>query len=220
MKVVCTQCTKAAHTQRCSGATAHIPALHKAAPRARSSHSRVLQSPSCAEQCCNSRRCRTASAANCDPRDGRCALAPGAPGEALRSVGFFCPSFLTRNSVEERSAGGAVPSLSPNAGCRQPGEPWGAPIGTHRPGDGWGSCKKPSIAAPLSAVGAEGRGDLREMGGFLPWKKGKTPPAPFVSPLSASLQIFYSFFSLLIQIVAKYRSSVAPQLLICNLFCA
>lgn len=37
MKVVCTQCTKAAHTQRCSGATAHIPALHKAAPRARSS---------------------------------------------------------------------------------------------------------------------------------------------------------------------------------------
>lgn len=101
MKVVCTQCTKAAHTQRCSGATAHIPALHKAAPRARSSHSRVLQSRSCAEQCCNSRRCRTASAANCDPRDGRCALAPGAPGEALRSVGFFLPKF----SYKEFSGG-------------------------------------------------------------------------------------------------------------------
>lgn len=194
MKVVCTQCTKAAHTQRCSGATAHIPALHKAAPRARSSHSRVLQSRSCAEQCCNSRRCRTASAANCDPRDGRCALAPGAPGEALRSVGFFCPSFLTRNSVEERSAGGAVPSLSLHVGCRQPGEPWGAPIGTHRPGDGWGSCKKPSIAAPLSGRRSRGTRGSAGDGWIPPVEKGKDPPSPVCFSFERFLTDILFFF--------------------------
>lgn len=135
-------------------------------------------------------------------------------------LAFFAQVFL--QGIQWRSAVRAVP-CRPYLCTRGAGSQvsrGALPSGRTGPGMVGAPAKSHPSLLRSRAVGAEGRGDLREMGGFLPWKKGKTPPAPFVSPLSASLQIFYSFFSLLIQIVAKYRSSVAPQLLICNLFCA
>lgn len=73
-----------------------------------------------------------------------------------------------------------------------------------------------------SALGLSERRDAGMCGRWVDSFRGKRErhPKPRSSFERFLTDILFFFFSLLIQIVAKYRSSVAPQLLICNLFCA
>lgn len=87
-----------------------------------------------------------------------------------------CRPYLCTRGAGSQVSRGALPS-----GRTGPGMV-GAPAKSH-----------PSLLRSR-AVGAEGRGDLREMGGFLPWKKGKTPPSPVCFSFERFLTDILFFF--------------------------